>query len=120
MQLTGIEISPSAIASASLSAEKLGLAQVKFQSLDAANFALAQDERPDLLIVNPPRRGIGKELAQFLNKLQPHFILYSSCNAESMGRDLAELHHYHAEKIQLFDMFPHTSHYEVLTLLKLT
>ncbi|WP_410686793.1 23S rRNA (uracil(747)-C(5))-methyltransferase RlmC [Avibacterium paragallinarum] len=117
--LTGIEISPSAITCATLSAEKLGLPQITFKSLDAANFALAQEEKPDLLIVNPPRRGIGKALAQFLNQLQPHFILYSSCNAESMGRDLTELHHYQAEKIQLFDMFPHTSHYEVLTLLKL-
>ncbi|MFZ7239873.1 23S rRNA (uracil(747)-C(5))-methyltransferase RlmC [Avibacterium avium] len=117
VQLTGIEISPSAIASASLSAEKLGLAQVKFQSLDAANFALAQNEKPDLLIVNPPRRGIGKELAQFLNKLQPHFILYSSCNAVSMGKDLQELANYQAQKIQLFDMFPNTAHYEVLVLL---
>ncbi|MCW9733427.1 23S rRNA (uracil(747)-C(5))-methyltransferase RlmC [Avibacterium sp. 20-15] len=118
VQLTGIEISPSAIASASSSAEKLGLIQVKFQSLDAANFALVQNERPDLLIVNPPRRGIGKELAQFLNKLQPHFILYSSCNAVSMGKDLRELSRYQAQKIQLFDMFPHTAHYEVLIFLK--
>lgn len=119
VQLTGIEISPSAIASASLSAEKLGLAQVKFQSLDAANFALDQEEKPDLLIVNPPRRGIGKALAQFLNQLQPHFILYSSCNAVSMGKDLQELANYQAQKIQLFDMFPNTAHYEVLVLLKL-
>ncbi len=44
-------------------------------------------------------------------------MLYSSCNAVSMGKDLAELSHYQLRKIQLFDMFPHTSHYEVLGLL---
>ncbi|MBN6076531.1 23S rRNA (uracil(747)-C(5))-methyltransferase RlmC [Aggregatibacter actinomycetemcomitans] len=120
IRLTGIEISASAIAAASLSAQQLGLAeQVCFQSLDAANFALTQAEKPDLVIVNPPRRGIGKTLAEFLNAIQPHFILYSSCNAETMGKDLQSLTHYQPEKIQLFDMFPHTAHYEVLVLLKL-
>ncbi len=120
IRLTGIEISASAIAAARLSAQQLGLAeQVHFQSLDAANFALKQADKPDLVIVNPPRRGIGKTLAEFLNEMQPHFILYSSCNAETMRKDLQSLTRYQAEKIQLFDMFPHTSHYEVLMLLKL-
>ena len=94
--------------------------QVHFQSLDAANFALAQADKPDLVIVNPPRRGIGQSLAEFLNKMRPHFILYSSCNAETMVKDLRSLTHYQMEKIQLFDMFPHTAHYEVLVLLRLT
>ncbi|MCK3658412.1 23S rRNA (uracil(747)-C(5))-methyltransferase [Pasteurellaceae bacterium Pebbles2] len=118
IQLTGIEISPSAIYSATLSAEKCGLKNVRFQSLDAANFTLNDKaQTPDLVIVNPPRRGIGKELAQFLNQMQPQFLLYSSCNAVSMGKDLLELSNYQLHKIQLFDMFPHTSHYEVLCLL---
>ena len=119
VELTGIEISPSAIQAATQSAQVLGLNNVKFQSLDAANFALTQDEnKPDLVIVNPPRRGIGKELAEFLNEMQPHFILYSSCNAISMGKDLQHLTNYKLTQIQLFDMFPHTAHYEALILLK--
>ena len=68
--------------------------------------------------VNPPRRGIGKELSEFLNQIQPHFILYSSCNAVTMGQDLQHLTCYKPLKIQLFDMFPQTSHYEVLVLLE--
>ncbi len=120
VELTGIEISPSAIQAATQSAQVLGLNNVKFQSLDAANFALTQDEnKPDLVIVNPPRRGIGRELAEFLNEMQPHFILYSSCNAISMGKDLQHLTNYKLTQIQLFDMFPHTAHYEALALLKL-
>ena len=120
IHLTGIEISASAIAAATQSAEELGLhEQMNFQSLDVAHFALNQADKPDLVIVNPPRRGIGKSLAEFLNQMQPHFILYSSCNAETMGKDLQSLTHYHMKKIQLFDMFPHTGHYEVLVLLKL-
>ncbi|THA09777.1 23S rRNA (uracil(747)-C(5))-methyltransferase RlmC [Rodentibacter pneumotropicus] len=118
VELTGIEISPSAILAAKMSAQKLALRNVAFQSLDAANFVLnSNEERPDLVIVNPPRRGIGKAVSEFLNQIRPHFILYSSCNAISMGKDLRELTHYKPVKIQLFDMFPHTAHYEVLTLL---
>ena len=118
VSLTGIEISSSAILAAGTSAKMLGLENVKFQPLDAANFALNQNEdKPDLVIVNPPRRGIGKLLSEFLNEMQPHFILYSSCNAVTMGKDLQHLTHYKPVKIQLFDMFPQTSHYEVLVLL---
>ncbi|MFD1806864.1 23S rRNA (uracil(747)-C(5))-methyltransferase RlmC [Pasteurella oralis] len=118
IELIGIEISASAIAAATLSARQLGLENVRFQSLDATHFALEQHQTPELVIVNPPRRGIGSKLAQFLNQLAPDFILYSSCNAETMGKDLGDLTHYQLEKIQLFDMFPHSHHYEVLCLLK--
>lgn len=118
IELTGIEISPSAIESATCSARQLNLSQVRFQSLDAAKFALDQTHKPDLIIVNPPRRGIGQTLAEFLNQLSPHFILYSSCNAVSMAKDLNYLNQYSMQKIRLFDMFPHTSHYEVLLLLQ--
>ena len=119
ISLTGIEISASAIASATKSAQQLGLKNVQFASLDSAKFALnEQGERPDLVIVNPPRRGIGKTLAEYLNQLGSSYLIYSSCNAQTMAQDFASLTHYQLEKVQLFDMFPHTSHYEVLCLLK--
>lgn len=118
IELTGIEISASAIASATKSAEMLGLQHVKFTSLDSAQFALNEQHLPpDLVIVNPPRRGIRKSLAEFLNQLGPTYLIYSSCNANSMAKDFALLTNYHLVKVQLFDMFPHTSHYEVLTFL---
>lgn len=119
VQLTGIEISAAAIASATRSAEKLGLKNVHFASLDSAQFALSsQENRPDLVIVNPPRRGIGKTLAQFLNEMGAPFLIYSSCNAQSMAKDFAYLSAYRLEKVQLFDMFPHTAHFETLTFLR--
>lgn len=117
--LTGIEISASAIASATKSAQQLGLQNVKFASLDSAQFALnEQGTTPDLVIVNPPRRGIGKPLAEFINQLGSPYLIYSSCNAETMAKDFASLSDYELKKVQLFDMFPHTAHYETLTLLK--
>lgn len=123
VSLTGIEISPSAIESATQSATALGLQNVQFQSLDSAQFALksgqkSEQKTPDLVIVNPPRRGIGKPLAEFLNDLGSPYLIYSSCNAETMAKDFTFLTHYRLKKVQLFDMFPHTAHYETLTLLE--
>ncbi|MEQ5285613.1 MULTISPECIES: 23S rRNA (uracil(747)-C(5))-methyltransferase RlmC [Providencia] len=116
--LTGIEISAPAIASAQQSADELGLKHVEFKALDSTRFATANQDIPQLILVNPPRRGIGKELCDYLTHMQPEYILYSSCNAQTMAQDLQLLTGYHVCKVQLFDLFPHTSHYEVLTLLQ--
>ncbi|EXI63026.1 23S rRNA (uracil-5-)methyltransferase [Mannheimia granulomatis] len=118
VELTGIEISASAIESATKSANELGLNKVKFASLDSAQFALNETgSTPDLVIVNPPRRGIGKPLAEFLDQLGSPYLIYSSCNANSMVKDFESLTNYELHKVQLFDMFPHTSHYETLAFL---
>ncbi|NIF60475.1 23S rRNA (uracil(747)-C(5))-methyltransferase RlmC [Enterobacter sp. Ap-916] len=117
MKLTGIEIAPEAIASAQQSAEKLGLHNIHFQALDSTQFAVAQQDIPQLVLVNPPRRGIGKALCDYLTQMAPAFIVYSSCNAQTMAKDIQMLPGYRVVRTQLFDMFPHTSHYEVLTLL---
>ncbi|AJZ88791.1 23S rRNA methyltransferase [Klebsiella michiganensis] len=118
MKLTGIEIAPEAIASAKQSAEKLGLHNIHFQALDSTRFAVAQRDIPQLVLVNPPRRGIGKALCDYLTQMAPAFIVYSSCNAQTMAKDIQMLPGYRVVRTQLFDMFPHTSHYEVLTLLE--
>ncbi|QMV51873.1 23S rRNA (uracil(747)-C(5))-methyltransferase RlmC [Ewingella americana] len=117
MKLTGIEISAEAIACAKASAAKLGLKQVEFQALDSTGFATAKESIPDLVLVNPPRRGIGQALCDYLSRMAPQTILYSSCNAQTMAKDLAAMPDYRVARVQLFDMFPHTAHYEVLTLL---
>ncbi|WP_368940774.1 23S rRNA (uracil(747)-C(5))-methyltransferase RlmC [Citrobacter werkmanii] len=117
MKLTGIEIAPEAITCAKQSAQELGLQNLRFQALDSTQFAIAQGEVPDLVLVNPPRRGIGKPLCDFLSRMAPRFIVYSSCNAQTMAKDIHELPRYRIDRVQLFDMFPHTAHYEVLTLL---
>jgi 23S rRNA (uracil747-C5)-methyltransferase len=116
-RLTGIEISAEAIACARQSAKTLGLQHVDFQALDSTRFATAEGSVPQLVLVNPPRRGIGNALCDYLNQMAPGYILYSSCNAESMAKDIEMLPDYRIERVQLFDMFPHTAHYEVLTLL---
>ncbi|WP_368913186.1 23S rRNA (uracil(747)-C(5))-methyltransferase RlmC [Mixta calida] len=118
MRLTGIEISAEAIACAQRSAQQLGLKKVQFAALDSTRFATGEEAVPELVLVNPPRRGIGAELCDYLSRMAPAWLLYSSCNAETMAQDIARLENYRVLRVQLFDMFPHTAHYEVLTLLQ--
>jgi 23S rRNA (uracil747-C5)-methyltransferase len=116
--VTGIEVSAEAIASAELSRAELGLRNVRFRALDATDFALGQSTVPPLVIVNPPRRGIGEKLARFLDASPARHVVYSSCNADSLARDLAAMPSFRLRRAGVFDMFPHTTHYEVLALLE--
>ncbi len=70
-QLTGIEINAEAIACARQSAEQLGLKNVSFAALDSTRFATAEAQIPELVLVNPPRRGIGRELCDYLSQMAP-------------------------------------------------
>lgn len=116
LRFTGVEISAEAVASAQGSAPQ-GVRFVADDALAFAQRAFASSDSPDLVVVNPPRRGIGSELAGVLESSQVSTVLYSSCNAESLARDLSAMPSLRPRRAQVFDMFPHTSHYEVLTLL---
>lgn len=117
MTLTGIEISAEAIKCAQRSAQMMGLEKVQFAALDSTEFATGRDAVPQLVLVNPPRRGIGAELCDYLSQMAPDYLLYSSCNPQTLAEDVARLNDYQISKVQLFDMFPHTAHFEVLALL---
>ncbi|VDZ94958.1 RNA methyltransferase [Salmonella enterica subsp. enterica] len=118
MQLTGIEIAPEAIACAKQSAAELGLTRLHFQALDSTpiRHRTRRNARPG--IGESSRRGIGKPLCDYLAQMAPRFIIYSSCNAQTMAQDIRHLPNYRIQRVQLFDMFPHTAHYEVLALLR--
>lgn len=114
----GVETSAEAVASAQQSAAELGLKRVRFMTLDAGAFALGSEVQvPELVIVNPPRRGIGADLSRFLNDSSARWLIYSSCNAESLARDLAAMPALKPQRARLLDMFPHTKHFEVIVLL---
>jgi 23S rRNA (uracil747-C5)-methyltransferase len=117
-EVTGIELSEEAIASAEQSRSDAGIERVRFRALDATGFARAGDTVPELVIVNPPRRGIGIELARFLDQSRAQHLIYSSCNVDSLARDLAAMPGFRLRRAGVFDMFPHTQHYEVLALLQ--
>ena len=98
--------------------KEAGLERVGFQAGDATAFALGADRSPELVIVNPPRRGIGKELCGWLESSDVQHVVYSSCNAQSLARDLAALPSFTARRARVLDMFPQTMHYEVMVLLE--
>jgi 23S rRNA (uracil747-C5)-methyltransferase len=110
--VTGVEISAEAVAAARRTAEELGLGDARFLAGDATSMAeLLRDA--DLVVVNPPRRGIG-DLARALESSGVRDVVYSSCNAVSLARDLAAMPSYRPVRARVLDMFPHTAHYEVV------
>jgi 23S rRNA (uracil747-C5)-methyltransferase len=77
----GVESSEQAVASAAATATDLGLRDTSWVAGDATAFALGAAEVPDLVIVNPPRRGIGAELAGWLDRSGVGQVLYSSATS---------------------------------------
>ena len=73
---------------------------------------------PDLVVVNPPRRGIGADLAGWLEASTASTVVYSSCNVDSLARDLAAMPSLHPVTGRVFDMFPQTPHTEVMVRLE--
>lgn len=120
--VTGVEVSDEAIRSALRTRAELPVehaAGLSFVAADATRYALTSDprSRPDLAVVNPPRRGIGEELAGWLDTSGISHVVYSSCSAASLARDLARMPAYQVVAARLFDMFPQTDHHEVAVLL---
>lgn len=111
----GVELSAAAVASARLSAAEAGLSDVTFTVGDAT--ALTSADAPDAVIVNPPRRGLGDALCATLQASGIPTIVYSSCNAATLARDVAAMPGYKPRRIRVFDMFPQTEHYETMVLL---
>ncbi|MGZ6942514.1 MAG: 23S rRNA (uracil(747)-C(5))-methyltransferase RlmC [Oryzihumus sp.] len=113
-QVVGVEVSAEAVASAELTRQEAGLRDVRFLAGDATAYALDAASPPELVVVNPPRRGLGPELSRWLERSGVRHVVYSSCNARSLARDLEEMPSFAASRARIFDMFPHTGHAEVL------
>lgn len=111
-KVVGIELSSSAIEAA-----KVSTPGATFIAMDAWEY-LKTSEAFDLIVVNPPRRGLGKDICEKLKELRPKYLLYSSCNPQTFASDL-NLLGYKISKVQAFEMFPLTNHWEVLALLTL-
>ncbi|WP_172192795.1 methyltransferase domain-containing protein [Actinomyces faecalis] len=119
-QVLGVEVSAPAIDGAREASRLMGLGEdeVRFEAGDARVLDPGAGSVPDLLVVNPPRRGIGQDLAARIEAAGVDRVLYSSCNPVSLARDLEAMGSYTATRAQLFDMFPHTDHAEVLVELR--
>ena len=90
---------------------------VDFAAGDATAYALAHPA-PDLVVVNPPRRGLDEALTRWLDGSSVRDVVYSSCNVTTLARDLARMPRLLPHRARLFDMFPQTDHHEVLVWLR--
>lgn len=116
--VTGVELSATAIESAQTAAQLNRAPNVDFLSADTEDFLNGDHAiAPDLVIVNPPRRGLSPGIIEKLITLAPRTILYSSCNPETFARDVQmfiQTGQFSLENVRLFDMFPLSFHCEVL------
>jgi len=115
--VVGVEVSPEAVASATLSAREAGV-RARFEAADAIAWATRQSTAAELVVVNPPRRGIGPVLADWLDGSDAAHVLYSSCEVTSLRADLDRMPTWRPVRAQVLDMFPHTRHQELLVLLE--
>jgi 23S rRNA (uracil1939-C5)-methyltransferase len=87
-------------------------------TLDFLTRAALDRDRPDLIVLDPPRAGAGLEACELLNRLAPGSMVYVSCDPSTLVRDLAALQpHYRVAEIHLVDLFPQTSHIETIAVL---
>ena len=124
-ELIGVEIIPEAIDSAKANAARMGDAvatKSRFFCADAGEAAArlaAEGLRPDVIMLDPPRKGCDETTLSAVAQMSPRRVVYVSCNPSTAARDAAWLgqHGYRAEKVQPVDLFPRTKHVETVVLL---
>ncbi len=116
-QVVGVEVNESAVDSARANAQKNGIKNASFY-LGAVEKRLASlDEKPDVVIVDPPRSGLGEKVVEQVVAFGAKRIVYVSCNPTSFARDAKWLTEqgYSLKSVQPVDMFPQTYHVEVVS-----
>lgn len=118
-RVIGIEKVPRAIEDARKNAELNGITNAEFYADSAENIVprlIADGEKPDVIILDPPRAGSDKKTLAAISKASPKRIVYISCDSASLARDLRILSAdgWRIEKSAACDMFPHTAHIETV------
>lgn len=118
-EVIGVESVPEAIADARINAQNLAITNATFFCSPIEQLHLTTPL--DVALLNPPRKGCDPTFLQALVHLHPKRIVYVSCDAATLARDLSLLcqHGYHFVSAQPFDMFPQTTHVETVATLKL-
>ena len=122
-KVIGIESVPDAITAATQNAERNGITNCEFYVGDMKQVFnqefIAKHGVADVVITDPPRDGMHKDVIEQLILLSAQKIIYVSCNSATQARDLALLdEHYRVVKVQPVDMFPQTHHVENVVLLE--
>jgi 23S rRNA (uracil1939-C5)-methyltransferase len=118
--VTAVESGSAAIRDLQFNAERAGLSNVFAEQNSSERFLEKLDAAPDLVILDPPRSGVGKHVARRLAELKPRSVVIISCDPTTLARDLASLlaAGYKIDQMTLVDLFPQTYHLE--TVVKLT
>lgn len=121
-KVVGVEIIPQAIENARQNAENNAIENAEFFCADAADVSadlLSKGFSPDVIVLDPPRKGCSREMLETAVKLNPERIVYVSCDPATLARDCAVFASlgYEAQKACAVDMFPRTAHVECVVLL---
>ncbi len=120
--LIGVEIIDKAIENAKINAKSNDISNARFICGDATD-AAAQLEKegisPDVIVVDPPRKGLTPELIGTISKMAPNRVVYVSCDPATLARDLKQFEElkYSVKEITPVDLFPRTAHVESVCLL---
>jgi len=122
-KVVGVEAVPEAIEAAKENAELNNITNASFYVGDMKQIFndgfIAEHGLPDVVITDPPREGMHKDVVEQLLKINPEKIVYVSCNSATQARDLALMQgQYQITKVQPVDMFPQTHHVENVVLLE--
>ncbi|MFC5731779.1 23S rRNA (uracil(1939)-C(5))-methyltransferase RlmD [Cytobacillus gottheilii] len=122
-EIRGMDIIPESIQDAKKNAKRHGIKHAKYVTGKAEELLpkwVKEGWKPDVIIVDPPRTGLDRALIQTILNVKPKKVVYVSCNPSTLAKDIDVLSKkYKIEMIQPVDMFPQTSHVEVVTELKL-
>ncbi|AWG26574.1 23S rRNA (uracil(1939)-C(5))-methyltransferase RlmD [Flavobacterium kingsejongi] len=122
-KVIGVEAVPEAIADAKVNAERNSITNCEFYVGDMKvvfnDAFIAKHGHPDVIITDPPRDGMHKDVIEQILKISPEKIVYVSCNSATQARDLALMdEHYKVSRVRPVDMFPQTHHVENVVLLE--
>lgn len=122
-KVIGIESVPEAIEDAIENARINEISNVDFFTGEAEKLLTSQffekNGKPTVIILDPPRAGLHKDVVKAINQSGVNRLVYVSCNPATQARDIGMMKsHYQLIKVQTVDMFPHTSHIETVALLE--
>ena len=121
-KVIGVEVIPQAVEDARDNAKRNGIENAEFFCGDAGQAALALEKqgiRPDVVVVDPPRKGLSADAIEAMAKMQPKRIVYVSCDPATLARDVALLKErgYAVKNALACDLFPRCAHVETVCLL---
>ena len=118
----GVEIVPQAIEDAKFNAAQNGMENAEFFCMDAgqaAKMLADRRTRPDVIVVDPPRKGVSADVIEAIGTMAPQRVVYVSCDPATLARDLKLLTAvgYTLQTAEAFDLFPRCAHVETVVLL---